>query len=92
MYSRLAEIAGEYLRKGSKVFVEGRLQTRKWQDKTSGQDRFTTEVIADSLQMLDNKAGGGNGGNMDSFAPEKSSGNDMPQAAPVDSFDDDIPF
>lgn len=94
MYSRLAEIAGEYLRKGSKVFVEGRLQTRKWQDKTSGQDRFTTEVIADSLQMLDNKVGGGNGGNMDSFAPEKSSSpnNDMPQAAPADSFDDDIPF
>lgn len=89
MYSRLAEIAGEYLRKGSKVFVEGRMQTRKWQDKTSGQDRFTTEVIADSLQMLDNKVGGGN---MDSFsAPEKSM-NEAPQAAPSDSFDDDIPF
>jgi single-strand DNA-binding protein len=89
MYSRLAEIAGEYLRKGSKVFVEGRMQTRKWQDKTSGQDRFTTEVIADSLQMLDNKVGGGN---MDSFsAPEKSM-SEAPQAAPSDSFDDDIPF
>lgn len=90
MYSRLAEIAGEYLRKGSKVFVEGRMQTRKWQDKTSGQDRYTTEVIGDSLQMLDNKVGGGNGA--DGFsAPEKST-NEAPQSMPADSFDDDIPF
>ena len=48
MYNRLAEITGEYLRKGSKVFIEGRLQTRKWQDKNTGQDRYTTEIIADS--------------------------------------------
>src|SRR5579872_2198751 len=57
-YSRLAEIVGEYLRKGSKVYVEGRLQTRKWQDKTSGLDRYTTEVIADNMQMLDSKGTG----------------------------------
>src|SRR5262245_6647722 len=56
-YQRLAEIVGEYLRKGSKIYLEGRLQTRKWQDKTSGQDRYTTEIIADNMQMLDSKGG-----------------------------------
>ena len=92
MYSRLAEIAGEYVRKGSKVFIEGRLQTRKWQDKNTGQDRYTTEIVADSMQMLDNKAGGGSNSPspMESSAPEKSGME--PQAAPADSFDDDIPF
>lgn len=90
MYQRLAEIAGEYLRKGSKVYVEGRLQTRKWQDKTSGQDRYTTEIIADSMQMLDSK-GAGSG---DAPAYEKPAASSAaPQAAPVmESFDDDIPF
>src|SRR3990167_7761924 len=62
MYQRLAEIAGEYLRKGAKIFIEGRLQTRKWQDKNTGQDRYTTEIIADSLQMLDGKGGGSSSG------------------------------
>ena len=62
MFQRLAEIAGEYLKKGSKVYVEGRLQTRKWQDKTSGQDRYTTEIVGDNLQMLDSKGGGAAGG------------------------------
>src|SRR3990167_4511006 len=60
-YQRLAEIVGEYLKKGSKVYIEGRLRTSKWQDKTSGQDRYTTEVIADNMQMLDSKASGNNG-------------------------------
>src|SRR3990167_3368938 len=69
MYSRLAEIAGEYLRKGSKIFIEGRLQTRKWQDKNTGQDRYTTEIVADSLQMLDSKGGSGASS---SSAPEKT--------------------
>jgi single-strand DNA-binding protein len=92
-YNRLAEIAGEYLRKGSKIFIEGRLQTRKWQDKTTNQDRYTTEIIADSMQMLDSK-----GTNMGSNNPaaekseEKSDTNmEQPQAA-LDNFDDDIPF
>lgn len=91
LYSRLAEIVGEYLRKGSKVYIEGRLQTRKWQDKNTGQDRYTTEVIADSLQMLDSKGGA-------HFAPNESTGAtktspmDMPQTEPVDNFEDDIPF
>ena len=93
MYSRLAEIAGEYLRKGSKIYIEGRLQTRKWQDKNTNTDRYTTEVVADSLQMLDSKATGG--GSMDSSPMDKSAGMDNApaiQSAPVDSFDDDIPF
>jgi len=92
LYSRLAEITGEYLRKGSKVYIEGRLQTRKWQDKNTGQDRYTTEIIADSLQMLDSKGSGGNHNN-DSMSATKSSSTEMPQAEPMtDSFDDDIPF
>lgn len=91
MYSRLAEIAGEYLRKGSKIFIEGRLQTRKWQDKTTNQDRYTTEVVADTLEMLGKSTGAGNTDSAASSVPEKSN-MDAPQAAPVDSFDDDIPF
>jgi single-strand DNA-binding protein len=57
-FGKLAEIAGEYLKKGSQVYVEGRLQTRKWQDK-DGQDKYTTEIIADRMQMLGSRGGGG---------------------------------
>lgn len=64
MYDRLAEIAGEYLKKGSKIYVEGKLQTRKWQDQ-QGQDRYTTEVICKEMQMLDSKA--------DNATPQQSS-------------------
>lgn len=89
-YNRLAEIVGEYLRKGSKVFIEGRLQTRKWQDKTTNQDRYTTEIIADSLEMLGSKAAGGG---PDTPAMEKAAAMETMQAAgPIDNFDDDIPF
>jgi single-strand DNA-binding protein len=90
MFNRLGEIAGEYLRKGSKVFIEGRLQTRKWQDK-AGQDRYTTEIVADNMQMLDSK--GGAGGSMDtSSMPEKQAA-EAPHTDSADaSFDDDIPF
>ncbi len=67
MYDRQAEIAGEYLKKGRPVYIEGRLKTRKWQDK-EGQDRYTTEIVADSMQLLggrdDGAGGGGGGGNM----------------------------
>lgn len=59
-FNRLAEIAGEYLKKGSKVYVEGSLRTRKWQDQ-SGQDRYTTEIVAGEMQMLDSRSGGGMG-------------------------------
>ena len=61
MYPCLAEIAGEYLKKGSSVYIEGRLQTRKWQDK-QGNDRYTTEIIADQMQMLSGRNSGGGGG------------------------------
>jgi single-strand DNA-binding protein len=89
-YQRLAEIAGEYLRKGSKVYIEGRLQTRKWQDKTTGQDRYTTEIIGDNMQMLDSK-GAGTGASSSFEKP--AAANAMPETAPaMDSFDDDIPF
>ncbi|MBX3710084.1 MAG: single-stranded DNA-binding protein [Gammaproteobacteria bacterium] len=90
-YQRLAEIVGEYLRKGAKVYVEGRLQTRKWQDKNSGQDRYTTEIIADNMQMLDSKGSGT--ANASSSYEKPSSANSMPETAPsLDNFDDDIPF
>ncbi|TPV57289.1 single-stranded DNA-binding protein [Aestuariibacter sp. GS-14] len=61
MYRRLAEIAGEYLKKGSQIYVEGKLQTRKWQDQ-QGQDRYTTEIIVDQMQMLGGGSQGGQGG------------------------------
>ncbi|GAA0510845.1 MAG: single-stranded DNA-binding protein [Pigmentiphaga sp.] len=61
-YNRLAEIAGEYLKKGRSVYVEGRLKTRKWQDKDTGADKYTTEIVADQMQMLGGREGGGGGG------------------------------
>ncbi|MDQ8030590.1 single-stranded DNA-binding protein [Bordetella genomosp. 1] len=59
MYNRLAEIAGEYLKKGRSVYIEGRLKTRKWQDKDTGADRYSTEIVADQMQMLGGREGGG---------------------------------
>jgi single-strand DNA-binding protein len=96
-FRKLAEIAGEYLRKGSQVYVEGRLQTRKWQDQ-SGADRYTTEIIASEMQMLGGR--GGSGGvamesppDYGSSSSEKSGNASKPTAsAPVEDFDDDIPF
>jgi single-strand DNA-binding protein len=102
MFGRLAEIAGEYLRKGSQVYIEGRLRTRKWQDK-EGKDRYTTEIVANEMQMLGSggrggmggegrgepraaAAGGGRGG-------EGGGGYEGPRSGgPSDQFDDDIPF
>ena len=91
MFQRLAEIAGEYLRKGSKIYVEGRLQTRKWQDKTTGQDRYTTEIVGDSMQMLDSK---GSGATNNAPSAEKSStSRPATESAPaLETFDDDVPF
>jgi len=62
MYNRLAEIAGEYLKKGRPVYIEGRLKTRKWQDKDTGADRYSTEIVADQMQMLGGRDGGAEGG------------------------------
>ncbi|MCG8610589.1 MAG: single-stranded DNA-binding protein [Pseudomonadales bacterium] len=75
LFNRLAEIAKEYLRKGSKVYIEGRLQTRKWQDQ-NGQDRYTTEIVGNELQMLDSRAGGGGGGyEADNYGGQADYGN-----------------
>jgi len=98
-FNRLAEVAAEYLRKGSKVYVEGTLRTRKWQDKQTGQDRYTTEIVGNEMQMLDSRGAGGGGG--DSYNNQGGGGGfqsaPSPQAAPqtggsFDPVDDDIPF
>jgi single-strand DNA-binding protein len=101
---RLGQIAGEYLKKGSKVYVEGSLHTRKWQDK-EGQDRYTTEIVASEMQMLDSRASGqgagqGSGGQQrDEYTPNTPRAGSAKQAADspapagdYGSFDDDIPF
>ena len=88
-FSRLAEIVSEYLRKGSQVYVEGRLQTRKWQDR-DGNDRYSTEIVADNMQML-----GGRGGAGASAPPADRGGSSRPAAKPQpapDFEDDEIPF
>jgi single-strand DNA-binding protein len=93
MFNRLAEIAAEYLRKGSQVYIEGKLRTRKWQGQ-DGNDRYTTEIIADEMQMLGGRGdgGGGNfGGSRGGNKPSQGGGNAPPQPGP-DDFDDDIPF
>lgn len=99
MFGKLAEIAGEYLKKGSSVYIEGRMQTRKWQNK-EGVDQYTTEIVADRMQML-----GGRGGSNSfevvesdqSAPPSQPSGNmgggaSRPAPASINDMDDDIPF
>ncbi|WP_288842033.1 single-stranded DNA-binding protein [uncultured Deefgea sp.] len=83
MYGRLAEIAGQYLKKGSSVYIEGRLQTRKWQDKQTGADRYTTEIIADEMKMLGGR--GDTGGNAGGGYNQQGGGDDFNQeySAPV---------
>jgi single-strand DNA-binding protein len=91
MFGRLAEISAEYLRKGSQVYIEGKLRTRKWQDK-NGNDRYTTEVIADEMQMLGSRGGAGapaSGGGQQRSAAQAPA---QQQPAAVGDFDDDIPF
>lgn len=93
-YRRLAEIAGEYLKKGSQIYVEGKLQTRKWQDK-EGKDRYTTEIVVNEMQMLGSKSSGGGSFEVVEDRPASSA---PAKAAPAagknsfDNFDDDIPF
>ncbi|MEM9301568.1 MAG: single-stranded DNA-binding protein [Pseudomonadota bacterium] len=104
LFGKVAEIDGEYLRKGSQIYIEGRLQTRKWQDK-NGQDRWTTEIVGEDMQMLGSRGeggGGGGGGGGGSYGggrpqqqPQRSGppqGQSAPQAPMNDDFDDDIPF
>lgn len=91
-FNRLAEIAGEYLKKGSKVYIEGSLRTRKWQDD-SGQDKYTTEIVAKEMQMLDSRGGAVPAPSANNGATPSANNAQAPQAAPFDDFDDDsIPF
>ena len=96
-FNRLAEIAGEYLKKGSQVYIEGRLRTRKWQDK-EGQDRYTTEIVADTMQMLGSRAGAGEPRNEprgEAMGAKASEPKPPPAKKPAGKFDDmedDIPF
>jgi single-strand DNA-binding protein len=97
MFGRLAEIAAEYLRKGQQVYIEGKLRTRKWQDK-EGKDRYTTEIVADEMQMLGGKGGGASAGERAPAGAASGGGSGGGRAAVNDSggppgdFDDDIPF
>ncbi len=103
LFGRLGEIAAEYLRKGSQVYIEGRLRTRKWQDK-EGRDRYTTEIVGNEMQMLGGRggAGGGGGGGQGGAAgggyAEPSARAESPEGASAgagatrEEFDDDIPF
>ncbi len=100
-FGRLAEIVGEYCRKGSQIYVEGRLQTRKWQGQ-DGQDRYTTEIVCNEMQMLDSRAGGSAGYDQESGGgsrpqqpprqPQEPQQQTSRPAPPQNDFDDDIPF
>jgi single-strand DNA-binding protein len=101
-FGKLAEIAGEYLKKGSQVYVEGRLQTRKWTDK-DGAEKYTTEIVANAMQMLGSRQGMGGGGadrdmggEREPAAARSSGGAAKPAGKPAggkfDDFEDDIPF
>jgi single-strand DNA-binding protein len=100
MFGRLGEIAGEYLKKGSKVYIEGSLRTRKWQDK-QGNDRYTTEIIGNEMQMLDSRGGGMGGGGghgrpQDHSSPDDydrgSAGGGSNKSGTGGEVDDDLPF
>ena len=99
LFGRLAEIAAEYLRKGSQVYIEGSLRTRKWQDK-QGNERYSTEIIGNEMQMLGGRGGAGAGAGPGASAPGRSaepsfaeeSGGSSGGAARGEDFDDDIPF
>lgn len=99
MFGKQAEIAGEYLKKGSQIYIEGRLQTRKWTDK-SNVERYTTEIVADRMQMLGGRSGGSSGGN---YEPPADQSNEYSSKPPTkagttgsntgfDDMEDDIPF
>lgn len=89
-FKRLAEIAGEYLKKGSKVYIEGSLRTRQWERE--GQKHYSTEIVANEMQMLDSRGGAPAGGGGDSSKQPASSGQDFGPPPAEEDFDDDIPF
>ncbi len=90
-FGRLAEIAGQYLKKGSQVYIEGSLRTRKWQDK-EGQDRYTTEIRADEMKMLGSRQGAGEAAPREREAAPAASAGKKPAASGFGAMDDDIPF
>ncbi|HXZ97467.1 MAG TPA: single-stranded DNA-binding protein [Burkholderiales bacterium] len=90
-FGKLAEIAGEYLKKGSQVYVEGSLRTRKWQDK-EGQERYTTEIVADRMQMLGSRAGGSEPMTREAPAKEPTASNSAGKGGGIEDLEDDIPF
>jgi len=97
-FKRLAEIAGEYLKKGSQIYVEGRITTEKWTDK-DGKDRYTTKIVASEMKMLDRKSSGGSFEVVENRPAASSSGSTAAPAksaaaakSSIDDFDDDIPF
>ena len=97
-FNRLAEIAGEYVRKGSKLYIEGSLRTRKWQGQ-DGQDRYTTEIVGSEMQMLDSRGSSPSGefsGSNDQIKNNESSNQSSSESSSgsqsLDAFDDDIPF
>ena len=102
LFDKLAEIAAEYLRKGSQVYIEGSLRTRKWQDK-EGKDQYSTEIVARDMQMLGGRGGAGGGGGAGTSGGGMSGESRASRPAPVEErapsggddgggFDDDIPF
>ena len=100
-FPKLSDIVADFLRKGALVYIEGRLQTRKWQDK-NGQDRYTTEIIASEMQMLDSRGGGSsNAGDFEPPPPPRAGGRSSetnqqeassPKSGGMPEFDDDVPF
>ena len=97
-FGKLAEIAGQYLKKGAKVYIEGKLQTRKWQDK-DGNDRYSTEIVANEMQMLDRRGDGDNQGQPQLQSAPQQSRPAAPQPQmqrgappPIDDYDDSVPF
>ncbi|MFN7940558.1 MAG: single-stranded DNA-binding protein [Thermoanaerobaculia bacterium] len=91
-FGRQAEIAGQYLTKGKKVYVEGRLQTRSWEDKESGKKQYRTEIVCENFQMLDSRGGGGADSGSQAAAPGGSGGDSSFDGGHHDVGDDDIPF
>jgi single-strand DNA-binding protein len=101
IFGKGAEVVEKYLKKGAKAYFEGRLQTRKWEDKNTGQEKFTTEIVVDNFTMLDRKEGSGSGNNYGTFSSESSSSGagtytpstGTPKKITTDApFDDEIPF
>lgn len=91
-FGRLAEIAGQYLKKGSPVYIEGRIRTRKWQDKETGADRYSTEIVAENMQLLGGRQGMGDAPARESGGESRAPAKRAPAAGGFGDMDDDIPF